>query len=307
MPTVRIHKSITIQAPLEKLYTSLCNLREWPAWSPWLIAEPGCKLTFSEDGHKFSWKGRLVGVGRLRKVTEEPQSAIHYQLTFRKPKRMVAKVRLLFEPRETGVEVTWTMETSVPFFLFFIKPIIETGMGMDSQRGLNNLKDLMETDSIPSRIEFLGAQNVDPFRYVGLRCQCAMAQISDSMESSFARLDDWLEASGVKPTGAPVSIYHKFKMMSGTADYTAAIPVIEFPIEIPSNFSKGVIEGGKCYSLRHVGPYRHLGNAWSSGMMHGRAKRFRSRQKQPAFEIYHSDPKQVPENKLTTTIYMPMK
>ena len=50
MPKVSVRKSIVIDAPLEKVYEFVRDFKPWPAWSPWLITDPECKVSYADDG-----------------------------------------------------------------------------------------------------------------------------------------------------------------------------------------------------------------------------------------------------------------
>jgi len=49
--------------------------------------------------------------------------------------------------------VTWSMQSSLPFFLFFMRKSFENFVGMDYDRGLRMLKEQLESGKISSRID----------------------------------------------------------------------------------------------------------------------------------------------------------
>ena len=69
----------------------------------------------------------------------------------------------------------------------------------------------------------------------------------------------------------------------------------------------GEIPSCTAYVVKHTGAYRHLGNAWAAGIMHGRAKEFVTDKTVPMFEIYENDPEETPESKLVTYVHIPAK
>lgn len=70
---------------------------------------------------------------------------------------------------------------------------------------------------------------------------------------------------------------------------------------------QGDIPACRCYVIRHIGPYHQLGNAWSSAVMHGRAKLFRQSRKVIPFETYENSPEEVAETELVTLVHFPVK
>lgn len=307
MPRMSIKRSVVINAPLDKVYASVRDFRQWIEWSPWLIMEPGCKVDYAEDGKSYSWDGKIVGSGGMEILEESEGQWIKYRLTFLKPFRSVSSVSFLFVETRDGVETTWTMDGSMPFFLFFLVKMMTALISMDYQRGLTMLKDYLETGAVPSKLAFPGRADFPGLKYVGISETAAIADMGPSMEAVFKKLHGWLETSGVEPAGRPLSIYDKWDLVNGTAAYTACIPVASVPVDLPDGFVSGEIPSCPVYPVRHTGPYRHLGNAWSSGMGHDQAKVFRQDKKIAPFEIYETDPKEGPEEETAVTVYFPVK
>ena len=81
----------------------------------------------------------------------------------------------------------------------------------------------------------------------------------------------------------------------------------EIPADLPQHFYVGELPKMKTYTVRHTGPYRHIGNAWSAAMMHQRAKKFNAAKKIPPMEVMLNSPKNTPENELIAEILFPVK
>jgi effector-binding domain-containing protein len=199
------------------------------------------------------------------------------------------------------------MDGSLPIFLLPMKAMLTAFVGMDCQRGLNMLKDYLETGAVPSKLDFLGRQSFAGFAYLGMRNQCSMTEIGPRMREDFRKLREGLCASSEQATGEPFAIYHDWNPMKGTTDYTIGFPVSAVPSTVPKELSSGELPTCEVYSIRHTGPYRHLANAWSAGMIHGRAKAFEPNKATPSFEIYESDPNEVAENELITVVHLAAK
>lgn len=261
MPKMSIKRSIVINAPLDKVYASVRDFRQWIKWSPWLIMEPACEVDYADDGMSYSWDGKIVGAGGMEILEESEGKWINYRLTFLKPFKSVSSVSFLFVETSEGVEATWTMDGSMPFFLFFLVKMMTAAISMDYERGLAMLKDYLESGSVPSRLRFPGRTQFPGMKYVGVTENCATAEIGPSMEGVFKLLHEWLETSGVKAAGAPLSIYHDWDMIKGTCGFTSGIPVESIPADLPAGFVSGEVPSCPVYPVRHTGAYRHLGNA----------------------------------------------
>ena len=307
MPAFSVSKSIEINAPRERVYEVVRDFQTWPTWSPWLIAEPGCKVVYAEDGKSYDWEGTIVGAGEMSIAEEKSPDFIHYNLAFRKPWNSEADVKISFrEAGEGKTEVTWGMDSKLPIFLFFMKGMMTAMIGMDYQRGLNMLKDLIETGSVPSRLDFKTGE-VKGFDYVGIRSTCSIPEIGPSMEADMVKLGDWLKNSGEEAVGPPFAIYHKWDIAKGRAAYTIGFPVTDRLAEPGEGFVSNSIPDVRTYTVTHTGPYRHLGNAWSAGMAHQQAKVFAKSKTVEPFEIYENDPTLVDEKELITSVHFPLK
>jgi DNA gyrase inhibitor GyrI len=306
MPLFTVSKSLRIAAPVRQVYDLVRDFRSWPTWSPWLIAEPDAKLSYAADGRGYTWDGSITGSGEMEITGGDPPWSIHYRLTFLKPWKSVNKTDFFLADHDGSTELTWTMEGTLPWFMFWLKGTMSGWIGADYERGLRMLKDLAETGAVPSRLEFLGKQAAGGFRYVGVRASCAVSEIGPSMERDMAKLTAWLGKSGAAPAGSPFSITHKWDPVKAVADYTVGIPVAK-ESDVPAGFTAGEVPSCTAYVVKHTGAYRHLGNAWAAGMMHGRAKRFAADKRVPLFEIYDNDPAATPEAALVTRVHLPAR
>ena len=166
MPSFSVHKSVVIRSDPETVYAMLRDFKRWPSWSPWLVTEPDCPLKFSPDVSSYEWDGRFVGSGRATISGESAPEHISIQLAFQRPWKSNAEVEFLLSTDLEGTRVTWTMKSAVPWFLFFMRSMMEALIGMDYDRGLSMLKDRLETGNVPSRLEFVGVQDSPAVRYV---------------------------------------------------------------------------------------------------------------------------------------------
>jgi len=309
MPAFDASRSSAIQAPREQVYATVRDFRHWPAWSPWLRAEPECPIEFAPDGTSYSWNGTIVGGGTITITEEDPNQAISYRLELTKPWKSTSRVGFSFGERDGVTEVTWTMEGSLPFFLFWMKPMMSAWVGMDYERGLAMLKDFIETGSVPSELDFAGETSFPGISYLGCRTRCAIADIGPSMEETFGRVKSWFDAQSIASSGNAFSIYHRWNMARGVAEYTAGYPVSEgiIPSEVPKDFVSGNIPACRAEVIRHTGPYRHLGNAWSAGMTRAQANVFRQNHAIDPFEVYENDLDSVAETELVTSVHFPVK
>lgn len=307
MPKIVVNKSIIVAVSPDKAYETIRDFHQWNRWSPWVICETDCQMTYADGGKSYAWDGKIIGSGSVEIAEEQPSEAIHFRLTFLKPWKSKARFSFLFQPEGDGVRVTWTMDSSLPLFLFFMKGMMNVMIGMDYDRGLRMLKDYLETGNVHSKLEYPGQADFEGFQYVGIRAQCSMTQIGDQMKADFERLVQWFKDSNIEIAEKPFAVYHRFHLSKGTTEFTTGYPVKAVPENLPEGFVSAELAACPVYRVKHTGPYHHLGNAWSSGMMRAQAKVFRQNKKIPAFEIYESDPSTTKEEDTVTMIHFPIK
>jgi DNA gyrase inhibitor GyrI len=307
MPAFRVEKSVLIEAPVEKVFGVVRDFRQWVPWSPWVIAEPDCALSYAEDGMSYSWDGKIIGAGTMTLLEEDAPRSMRYRLNFLRPWKSESVVSFTFGKEEGGTEVTWSMDGTLPFFMFWMKSMMTTFVEMDYERGLHMLKDYVETGSVLSKLEFPGRTSFGGCRYVGLEKECEIGEIGPSMAKDFTKLRAWLDESGTVPSGLPFSIYRRWDAVEGICAYSLGFPVDGRPANLPEGFVCAEAPACEAYVVRHTGPYRHLGNAWAAGFMHARGKLFGQHKKIHPFEIYENNPEEVPEAELVTVVHFPVK
>lgn len=307
MPKFTVEKTKRIDAPASAVWPHVRSFENWRAWSPWLIAEPDCEVTYRDDGSGYSWEGKIVGSGAIEVIGEEAGTSLDMQLTFLEPFKSTNRTGFRLAERDGTTDVTWTMVGSLPFFLFFMKNMMSAWVGMDYERGLAMLKDVAETGRVRSQLAFPGPAAFTGRAYVGVRTACSLADMPVRMKADMDKLHAWVTESGTEPLGPPLSIYHEYNPGKGRAEYTIAAPVASPPDSIPSGLVAGTQPDMTTYRVQHTGPYHHIGNAWAAGMMHGRAKRFKQDKSTPPFEIYENDPEEVSADELVTVVHFPVK
>ncbi|MCA6079100.1 SRPBCC family protein [Fulvivirga sedimenti] len=306
MPKMHVERTIRIDAPVEKVYRTVNDFNHWTAWSPWLIMEPEASVTIADDARYYEWEGERVGSGNMRITNEKPYAVVDYDLTFLKPWKSTAKVRFEMHGHGDHSHVTWYMDSSLPFFMFWMKKSMEAFVGMDYERGLNLLKDYVEYDKVGSKLEFKGFNEYSGCTYVGIRTACTRESLSSNMKNDFERLWSLVKNNEGVLAGNAFSIYHKWDMVGNNIDYTAAIPVKDLDAKLPAGTFLGNIPPAKVHTIRHIGSYTHLGNAWTAQYSMKRSKSFKSARKIDPFEVYVNMPGDVPDDQLITDINFPV-
>ncbi|NND07794.1 MAG: hypothetical protein HKN87_15565 [Saprospiraceae bacterium] len=307
MPKIFVSKSEHINATPEAIFPKLNDFHEWPKWSPWLIQDPEATVDVAEDGKSYSWQGKRVGSGEMSVISETKDEYLNCDLTFLTPYKSTAKTSFKLTPRDGGTEVTWTMDSSLPFFMFWMKKSMEAFIGSDYDRGLAMLKELSEDGTVHSSLDFKGESEFAGCDYIGKTTHCTIDEVGLKMQADFAAVGNYSKENEDNIAGIPFSIYHKWDMVKRNVSYTAATPVKKLPTPLPAGMIVGKIPATRIYTLRHIGSYKHLGNAWTTlyGMV--RAKTFKVKKGIHPFEIYQNMPGEVPDEELITDINFAIK
>ncbi|WP_422356714.1 SRPBCC family protein [Roseivirga pacifica] len=307
MPKMNVSRSLEIKTSPENVYNSLIKMDEWQKWSPWLILEPETKVTVRDDNRFYEWDGKRIGSGNMEVVGEKEFERIDFNLVFLTPWKSQADVTFHLSPSADGTKVTWVMASSMPFFMFFMKKMMESFVGMDFERGLKLLKDYLEDGEVHSKLEFTGEGKYEGCQYLGLKTSCGMDEIGEAMAKDFSELMTAAEPIKGEVSGAPFTIYHKWNIAKGKVDYTVGVPLKKVPDTIPNGLSLGSLPSSSTYTVTHTGPYHHLGNAWGAQMNLSRSKAYKQNKKMDPFEVYVSDPSTTAPNELITEIRFPIK
>ena len=121
MPKMNIDKSIVIDKPISEVYSTIRDFNKWTAWSPWIITDPEAKVTVAADNNSYEWVGPVTGEGNMKITSEKENERIDIDLTFLKPWKSEAKVWFIFKDEGGSTKVNWGMDSSLPFFLFWMK------------------------------------------------------------------------------------------------------------------------------------------------------------------------------------------
>lgn len=306
MPKMHISRSIKIDAPADKVFKVISDFSDWRPWSPWLITEPEAKVTIAEDGQSYSWVGKRTGEGKMAIRSSEENKSLDLDLNFIKPWKSYADTRFYLKEEGGSTEVTWVMDSSMPFFLFFLVKLTTAMIGMDYDRGLAMLKEYVETGDVSSKLEFVGSSEFAGGKYVGIKTDTTIENIGPSMEGDFEKLMSYMNNHQDKMAGPPVSIYHKWDVVKGQVSYTSGFPVSEAPDDLPSGMFIGEMKPTKVNTVRHIGKYDYMGNAWSTLYSMKQAKEFKQAKIHP-FEVYINDPKTTPEKEWITDVCFAIK
>jgi len=147
-----VERSVSINAPPEKIHAVVNRLEEWPKWTAWTVEKyPDMKVTFSGPqegvGAKYQWDGESTGQGELELKTSDPATGVTYDMAFDHG-TMPSTGGIKFAAEGTSTKVIWFADGDLgwnPINRYF-GLALDSMMGPDFQTGLENLKKRVEAE-----------------------------------------------------------------------------------------------------------------------------------------------------------------
>lgn len=147
----RVQRTLTIQAPPEKIFTFVDDLRAWVMWSPYEAKDPAMRRTYGGPpagvGAVYGWEGDgNVGQGRMEIVQSTLPSRIVIKLDFLQPFEAHNTAEFLFAAKGATTDVTWAIHGPSPFISKVMGVIFDMDkmIGTDFEAGLAKLKAVAE-------------------------------------------------------------------------------------------------------------------------------------------------------------------
>lgn len=310
MPTMNVSRRVDIDAPLNTVIPLLLRFEHWPTWSPWLCQEPEAEVKYTgpqgEIGSGYSWNGQRVGAGSMN-LKSASESRIDCDLNFLKPFKSHASVSFDLERlSDSSCRVQWSMQSSLPFFMFFMRKAFETYIGADYRRGLAMLKELAETGSVASHVDIQGLHELPACQFIALEGAGSIEDLGEIMSQHFLALESALAEHKLTAVGPPYCHYQVMDPVKDRWRFLTSVPISDKK-EVPG-FVQGTRPALKrCAQVRHTGHYHHMGNGWATVFGWMRADKLRHNKKLGGFEIYLDNPRETASKNLRTDIYVPLK
>ena len=146
-----IHRSITIQQPLPKVFEYLKSLKNQDEWSPWAEKDPAMQKTFTgtdgEVGCISAWVGNKdVGEGEQELTGIVENKEITTQLRFLKPFKSTSDAYIKVVEEQQATKVIWGFSgvNKFPMTIMMLFMNMDKMVGKDFEYGLQKLKGILE-------------------------------------------------------------------------------------------------------------------------------------------------------------------
>lgn len=149
-PKWMVERSLMINAPAEKIYPYLANLKTgWPQWSAFDFEDPAIQYTYSGSdegvGAERSWISKKMGDGSQKITKADPKNGIEFELTM-KGNPIPIQGRITLATLSNGTLVTWHDEGDMGENILFryLAKFMDKFMGKAFEKSLQTLKEKTE-------------------------------------------------------------------------------------------------------------------------------------------------------------------
>jgi hypothetical protein len=146
----RVQRVVLINAPSDKVFPLINDIKAWTAWSPYEKKDPAMKRSYGAvtagKGATYAWDGdKNVGQGSIEMIESGPRKIV-IKLDFLKPFEAHNMGEFLLEPKGDSTSVTWATYGPSPYISKVIGTFINIDdmIGRDFEKGLADLKATAE-------------------------------------------------------------------------------------------------------------------------------------------------------------------
>jgi len=146
----RVQRVVLINAPSDKVFPLINDIKAWTVWSPYEKKDPAMKRTYGAvtagKGATYAWEGdKNVGQGSIEMIESGPRKIV-IKLDFLKPFEAHNMGEFLLEPKGDSTSVTWATYGPSPYMSKVVGTFINIDdmIGRDFEKGLADLKAAAE-------------------------------------------------------------------------------------------------------------------------------------------------------------------
>ncbi len=260
----KVERETVIEAKSEVVYAAVSDFKTWEEWSPWAAMDPDAEITYGEksqgEGASYTWKGEEMGEGEQMITAAKPNEMLETHIEFKGMGGADGQWR--FEEVDGGkTKVSWGFNGKMPFLFRSMIPGIEKQTGNDFERGLENLKAMLETMPKNEMPDYeISMMQMPEIEYYGIREEDVPFEkvMGDSyFPQQMGELSQMLGKDMANMNGAPMSIYEEWDEENEVATVTVAVPISSNKAET-DRVKKGTIEAGPVAKLMLRGSYENM-------------------------------------------------
>jgi effector-binding domain-containing protein len=204
-------ESIFIESNAQTVFRQVNNLKNWSNWSPFNFDNPQMESVY--DGPEFGvgsrhiWKSEEMGNGSMIVLTSIPYEFIQILLDMKEGGRALDE--WIFEEKEGGVHVTWTLKLSelkYPFYRYF-GFFLGSMMKPMQEKGLIKLKEVSELSKKSIPIELV---EIESQPSVVIFDSAMMNEMGTKMHLNFSEIDLYMKRAKIQSSGYSFAMYYNW-------------------------------------------------------------------------------------------------
>jgi len=148
---MKIEKSIDINRSTREVFDYLKFTKNQDSFSVWNMTDPSMKKEYhgtdGNIGFIYSWDStnKNVGAGEQEITGIDDGKRIEYAIRFFRPMKNTGRTNFLITSKgEKITSVMWTFDSPSKFPMSLLTPLFKWMLGKDLEKGLGNLKAILE-------------------------------------------------------------------------------------------------------------------------------------------------------------------
>ena len=146
-----IEKTILIDKPINEVFDYIKLTKNQDNFSVWNMTDPNMKKEYQgidgQVGFIYKWdsENKNVGAGEQEIIKIEDEKSIEYEVRFSRPMKNIGTPKFVLDSiTDNKVKLSWVFVCPTKFPMTLFKPIFQKMLGKDLEKGLNNLKVVLE-------------------------------------------------------------------------------------------------------------------------------------------------------------------
>ncbi len=151
-----VSRSVVINAPPDKVFPLVNDLKQFHKWSPWSKIDPQMQTSFegpeAGPGQKMTWSSDHQSVGKGAQTITESKPNEHVTTALDFGDMGQAKAAFDLTPEGQGTKVTWSFNSDLGMnpLSRWMGLMFDSWIGEPYEKGLADLKKMVETEAAPA-------------------------------------------------------------------------------------------------------------------------------------------------------------
>ena len=308
--TYHIDRSITVEKSVDLVFKTAVDMNQRAKWDPWIEMEPEAEIIVKMNpdiiGSGYSWKGEIIGEGKITIQEFKPNELIKSKIKFISPQSMESDIIWTFDDTESGTNITWALEGSLSYPMEkWFGLFMDKSLGPQFEKGLNNFKSLI--GKLPDMIGRTGEikeYNFEGLKAIAIQEKCAFNKLSGKMLDMYGSLISYLNSKDIQISDAPFAIYHEC-VEEGFTMLECGLP-IEENIANKDNIKLITLPASKTIMASHFGHYKTVKSTYE--VLQKYIEENNLEVIGAPWESYITDPMKEPDqSKWETHVFFPIK